>query len=195
MALLLAEIQHERHGRLSRKYWRRFDSISSEIQKKATLLTRPEMGSGHATTALEGQAQDLSEVPDWLGSIFAMHRKYGVMYRYFCAFKGNVNLLLDLIRKMDEQTANTDLNADTVDKDSSSNSSNQGRNRIRNDALPLAPAAILPFGNAIAQRTQQIATGYQDLEQQALILKEGASLLSTTVSSFLLNTLRMSIFR
>lgn len=162
MALLLSEIQYERHAHLSREYWRRFNVLSSDIQAKANRLamTRP--------TAPTSDARDLSEIPGWLASVFEMHSKHGVMHRYLCAFRAN----LETLRRLTDQIA---------------------------EHIPVMAGgdkASKASGNAIAQRLQQISTVYLDLEQQAMILKEGASLHLTTVCSctFFLASLSLSLF-
>ncbi|KAL4786411.1 hypothetical protein BJX76DRAFT_355138 [Aspergillus varians] len=154
MALLLAEIQLERHAHLCREYGRRFDSLFSDIQTKARLLTRR-----HTTP--DEQVQDLSEIPDWLGGIFGMHRKHGAMHRYLCVFRENLNLVLDLTNRI-EEPIRRDRTAAT-----------------RGNNAP-STAAI-----AIVQRMQQVVTEYKDLEQQTSVLKEGASLLLTTMWSLI----------
>ncbi|KAH1546334.1 hypothetical protein KXX57_003777 [Aspergillus fumigatus] len=150
MALLLSEIQHERHAHLSREYWRRFNTLLSEIQTKAHLLaTTP-------PTVPRGEARDLSEIPEWLATVFKMHHKHGVMHRYLCAFRANLGLLL----RLTDQTANT-------------------------RAVTDIDIAFRASATAITQRVQQISTVYMDLEQQAIVLKEGASLHLATIWSLI----------
>lgn len=45
------------------------------------------------------------------------------------------------------------------------------------------PCPVFQTASSITHRLQQINAGYKDLEQQALLLKEGSSLFLTTVSS------------
>ncbi|KAL3479229.1 hypothetical protein BJX99DRAFT_255755 [Aspergillus californicus] len=150
MALLLSEIQHERHVHLSREYWRRFNILSSDIQAKANRLAMT------PPAAPMSDARDLSEIPGWLATVFEMHSKHGVMHRYLCAFRANLETLLRLTGQMDHVPV-------TASGDKAFNAS----------------------GNAIAQRLQQISAVYLDLEQQAMILKEGANLHLTTIWSLI----------
>lgn len=143
MALLLAEIQYERHTNISHEYWRRHNDLFLELQGKARLLTE-------LSPSVEDKIRDLPEIADWLSSIFTMHSKHGRMHRHFCTSQANLLLLQSLTERLSQKQM----------------------------ILPksLKTAAL------VTSRLQQIATRYKDLEQQTLLLKEGANLFLTTVS-------------
>ncbi|PLB35121.1 uncharacterized protein BDW47DRAFT_119810 [Aspergillus candidus] len=147
MAFLLAEIQYERHTHITQEYWRRYDDLFFELQEKARVIAK-------LSPFTEDRTRDLPEIADWLSTIFAMHSKHGRMYRHFCTFQANIDLLQDLA----EQS-------------------------LQRQTTPLSPR--FQTATSITHRLQQIATGYKDLEQQTLLLKEGSSLLLTTLWSLI----------
>ncbi|CAI7630777.1 unnamed protein product [Penicillium discolor] len=149
MALLLYEIQYERHTNITHGYWRRYDNLFLEIHEKAILLTELSPSTEDKT-----KIRDLPEIADWLSTIFGMHSKHGRMNRHFCTSQGNLKLLQHLIEQLSQSQTTP-------------------------------PCPVFQTASSITHRLQQINAGYKDLEQQALLLKEGTSLFLTTVWSLI----------
>ncbi|CAI7628164.1 unnamed protein product, partial [Penicillium crustosum] len=149
MALLLYEIQYERHTHITDGYWRRYNDLFLEIHQKAILLTELSPSTEDKT-----KIRDLPEIADWLSTIFGMHNKHGRMNRHFCTSQGNLQLLQHLVEQLSQSQTTP-------------------------------PSPVFQTAPSITHRLQQLNAGYKDLEQQALLLKEGTSLFSDTVWSLI----------
>ncbi|KAG7005286.1 hypothetical protein G7Y79_00020g048140 [Physcia stellaris] len=136
-AVVLAEIQLERHGKIYRKYYSEYTALFRVIESKSE-QTQAEAANTDTVERLE--------ISDWLAKVFSMYQKHHKLHRYLESFCRTLETLI----KMGDQPL----------------SSSEGLNMIG--------------------RLREILQHYEDLKGQTRTIADGASILLTTVSIFIM---------